>query len=145
MATQITDPDKIRERQLATAEKLHLIADAIAEGVFKDFSFTARENTKSTLVDARGAGMEGGIGSRTMTVSFVMREGAQLFFEDQKRRKEELDKMIEEIAQIGNDESAPAQLASPDWIDSVVRGDGSSEYTLSEMQERSKGGRDDGA
>lgn len=94
--TEITDPEKILSRQMATAERLHLIADAIAEGVFKNFDIAVREDKRTALLDKRGRNFEGA--ASAVTVSFVLREGAQLFYEDQKKRKADLEEMIAAMA-----------------------------------------------
>lgn len=94
--TEITDPDKIHARAMATAERLHLIADAIAEGVFTNFDIAVREDKRSHLVDKRGRNFEAS--APAITVSFVCRESSQKFYEDQISRKKELDEMIAQLS-----------------------------------------------
>lgn len=98
--TEITDPEKVKARALAVSEQLHLIADAIAEGTLKNFDFAAREDNRSVLRDVRGNRYASD--ASIMTVSFVLREPAQSFYEDQKQRKRDLDEMIASLANINS-------------------------------------------
>lgn len=96
--TNKVDKETARHKKaMSVAEQLHLIADGIADDVYRNFSFTARE-TQRTQWDEKLRKQHGQAPDNEMTIVFALGASATLFYDDMKKRKEDLEQLMREIA-----------------------------------------------